>query len=312
MRYLSPQQYRNAWDGLVEPTTTTVTDAMLAAMIARAETAIDAYVGFSLLTPNGFAPGVLGMVQQGFDMTGGFGARKLRIPSPLVPVRNVQRIQIHISNASPSGDPLLAILEPGEVVINNWDGYCECVALTLTYSLSAVIWELGTAPPIAEWDLECGYYLPWLGDTLYDTGDGLTFRALRGFWATTYTQASSARPATLPPVPPVVYINGVKQTSGYTVNYTEGSVIFTGSQSGQSVTADYTTQIPELVREAAIAQTTYLLQQRTLNQLGMGGLEQLKTQNTFARRAKGDDAEEDQLCARARLKLAEYKPLAIG
>lgn len=311
-KYGTPQSYRYAFEGLVEPTTTSVTDTMLASLISRAEAAVDAYVGMSLLTPNGFAPGVLGIVQQGFDMTGGFGARKLRFPSPLVPVRNIQRIQIHISNASPSGTPLVATLSPGEVIINNWDGYCEAIALTLTYSLSSVIWELGANPPIAEWDVECGFYLPYTGDTLYDTGNGLLFRALRGFWAATYTQASSNQPLTLPPVPPNIYVNGVKQTSGYTINYADGSVTFSASQAGQTVTADYTTTIPEVVREATIAQVTYLLQQRTLNQMGMGGLEQLKTMETFARRARGDDAEEDQLCARARLKLSEYKPIAIG
>ena len=311
-KYLTSQAYRYAYEGLVEPSTTTVTDLMLASLISRAEAAIDAYVGASLLTNNGFAPGVLGMVQQGFDMTGGFGARKLRFPTPLVPVRNIKRIQIHISNASSSGDPLVAILEPGEVVINNWDGYCECIALTLTYSLSAVVWELGTNPPIAEWDLECGYYLPYLGDPLYDTGNGLLFRSLRGFWASTYTQASSNRPMTLPPVPPSIYVNGALQTSGYTINYSEGSVTFNTSQSGQTVTADYTTTIPELVREATISQVTYLLQQRMLNQMGMGGLEQARSADFFARRSRTDDTEEDQLCAKARMKLAAYKPIAIG
>lgn len=313
-KYLSPLAYRFAYDGLVEPATSTTLypDALLASLIARSEAAIDAYVGMPLLTNNGFAPGVLGFVQQGFDMVGGFGARKLRIPTPLVPVRNIKRIQIHISNASPSGEPLLAILEPGEVIINNWDGYCECIALTLTYSLSAVVWELGANPPLAEWDLECGFYLPYLGDTLYDTGNGLTFRALRGFWASTYTQAPSAQPLTLPPVPPVIYLNGVVQASGFSINYAEGSVTFTTSQSGQTVTADYTATIPEVIREAAIDQVTYLLQQRALNQAGMGGLEQARSADFFARRSRNDDTEEDQLCAKARLKLAGYKTIAIG
>lgn len=387
-RYLTAQAYRYAYEGIVEPASPGVSDLALASLISRAEAAIDAYVGMPLLTNNGFAPGILGMVQQGFDMTGGFGSRKLRFPSPLVPVRNIQRIQIHISNASPSGQPLVAILSPGEVVINNWDGYCECIALTLTYSLSAVVWELGTNPPIAEWDLECGFWFPYSGDTLYDTGDGKTFRALRGFWAQTYTQASSDRPQTLPPVPPVVYVNGVPQASatlsaaltagtaytslpvsaltqqiangtvlvvndgmggtgvtvtlaaqanagatsltiaswtpavsyasgtvlavGYSANYNDGSVVFTASQAGKAVTADYTSTIPEVVREATIAQTTYLLQQRALNLAEVGGLEQVRNGQREVRRARSDDVEEDQLCARARLKLAGYRSIAIA
>lgn len=311
-KYLTTGAYRRA-DGDGMPGLTTLTDLTLAHYIARAETAIDAYIGFDSLA-GGFEPHVIGLVQQGFDMIGGFGARKLRIPSPLVPVRTVKRIQIHISNASPSGEPLLAILEPGEVIINNWDGYCECIALTLTYSLSAVIWELGANPPLAEWDVEVGHYLPYLSEPLWDSGDGLNFYAIPQFWATAYDQASSARPATLPPVPPVVYVNGVAKVAGtdYTLNAQEGGVTFVASQTGQTVTADFTGQLWPLIQEATIDQVTYLLQQRALNQAGMGGLEQARSADFFARRSRTDDTEEDQLCAKARMKLAAYKPIAIG
>lgn len=389
-KYLTPQAYRRFdADGLP---LTNVSDLVLARYIARSEAAIDAYVGFDTLA-GGFEPHVIGLVQQGFDMTGGFGARKLRFPSPLVPVRNIQRIQIHISNASPSGEPLLAILSPGEVIINNWDGYCECIALTLTYSLSAVIWELGANPPLAEWDVAVGHYLPYWGETLWDNGDGLSFYAVPQFWAQTYEQAASAQPAKLPAVPPTIYVNGAPQpfavlaqplvagqaytslpvtalatgftngtplilndgrgvatsatgavivtlsagvsagavalpvtsftpavaypagtvlASGYSVNYTEGGAIFATSQAGKTITADFTGQLWPLVQEAAIDQVTYLLQQRALNQAGMGGLEQARSADFFARRSRTDDTEEDQLCAKARMKLAAYKPVAIG
>jgi hypothetical protein len=363
-----------------------IPDAKLAAYIARSESAIDAFVGFNLLGNGGFEPHTMGMVQQGFD----FSTRKLRIPSPIVPVRTVDRIRIHISNTGGGTDTgLYAILEPSEVVINNWEGYCEIIALTLTYSMSAVIWELGLNPPIAEWDLEVGYYLPHWGETLYDSGDATTFYALRQHWASSYVQSGSSQPSTLPPVPPVIYVNGVPQAactlsaalvantpytslavtplaqaltngaqlvvnggqgstaitvtlsgnvsagattlpiaswtpliaypagtvvaSGYSVNYKEGAVTFTAKQSGNpTITADLTAQIPDLVRDACIEQVTYLLIQRTLNQAGMGGLEQVKTGDQFARRSKSDDAEEDQLCAKARLKLAGYVPAAIA
>lgn len=311
-RYLTPAHYRFADDGLIAPSATapagTPSDMSLASMIARAEAAIDAYVGNSLLTNNGFAPGVIGLVQAGFDFT----TRKFRFPLPLTPVRQIKRIQIHISNSGQNGAGLYADLLPSEVVLNEWDGYGELVALTLTYSMSAVVWELGLNPPILEVDLECGFYLPYLGDTLYDTGDHLNYRALRGFWATTYNQTITAQPLTPPPIPAVIYNNGSIITSGFTINAAEGLVTFTVADPTRVITADYTAQIPELVRGACIDQVTYLLTQRTLNQLGMGGLEQLKTQETLARRSRNDDAEEDQLCAKARLKLADYRQFAIA
>jgi hypothetical protein len=391
-RYITPTQYRLADDGV--PNLATLPDMTLARYIERAEAAIDAYVGFPLLTNNGFAPGILSIVQQGFD----FSNRKLRIPTPIVPVRNVTRIRIHISNSGPgldaNGNPqnsgLYADLIPGEVVINNWEGYVEIIALTLTYSMAAVVWELGLNPPIAEWDLEAGFWLPRYGATLYDTGDATTYRATRGFWAATYDQSIDTQANQVPPTPPVIYLGGVPQfsttltsaltagtavttltvtalsqalsggtqlvvndgtggtavvvtlaapaaqgattlsinaftpavsyakgtalTSGYSVNYTEGTVTFTTKQAGNPViTADFTATIPDLVHEAVIDQVTYLLIQRGLNLAGMGGIDQARTADgRQVRRAKGDDAEEDQLCAKARLKLQGYRPLAIA
>lgn len=388
-RYLTAHSYRTAFDsdGL---DISDLSDAVLARYVARAEASIDGYLGLEPLA-GGLEPHVIGMIQQGFDMTSDLGARKLRIPSPLVPVRNLKRIQVHISNASPNGEPLLAILLPGEVIINNWQGYCEIVALTLTYSLSAVVWELGANPPLAEWDVEVGSNDPYWNEPLYDDGSGLTFAAVAQFWASTYTVAVSAQPATLPAVPPNVYVNGtllakavlsaqiaggvaitalpvqalaqaiatgdslfihdgsggtgaaltctvaapgaaIGATSvpiasftpaltypagtvlgdGYAVNYTEGSVSFPTTQSGKTITADFSGQIWPLVQEATVDQTTYLLQQRALNQMGLGGLEQVRSGQQQIRRSRTDDVEEDGLCAKARLKLAPYKTVGIG
>lgn len=384
MKYITPSGYRRMCDEI--PLLASLSDALLAAYIVRAESAVDAYVGFDLQSGNGFAPGSAVFVQQGFDFT----TRKLRIPSPIVPVRTVDRIRIHISNSGGSNgqNGLYADLLPSEVVINNWEGYCEIIALTLTYSLSAVVWELGLNPPIAEWDIETGFYVPSLNESLYDTGQGTTFAALHQFWAANYVQAIAEQPNTVPPVPPVISVNGVPQfactlsqalvagqayttlpvaalnaalspntqlivnggqgatgvtvtlpngaangatsltitswtptiaypagtvlAAGYSVNYTEGTVTFAATQAGNTITANLTAQIPDLVRDATIDQVTWLLQQRALSQMGMGGLEQVKNGQQFARRAKSDDAEEDQLCARARLKLAGYLPVALA
>jgi hypothetical protein len=163
-------------------------------------------------------------------------------------------------------------------------------------------------------DANVGYALPFLAQPLYDSGDGLTFNALRQFWASTYDQAISNQPNVLPPVPPVVYINGVAQAplTGYSVNYTEGSITFTSTQAGKTITADYTATIPDLVRDATVDQVTYLLTQRALTQAGIGGLEQVRNGNQQIRRSRTDDAEEDQLCAKARLKLAKFVPIAIA
>lgn len=306
-KYITSALYTaSATDGVAG--VASLTPIQLAQTISRAESGVDAYIGFNLLAPNGFAPGTIGVVQHGFD----FATRRLRFPSPPVPVRNLKQIRILISQTGTSGVPQYANILPGEVAINNWQGYCEIVALTLTYSTAGVVWSLGLEPPIATWDVETGYYLPVYADTLYDSGNGLLFLSTRAFWAATYDLPQSLQPLTLPPVPANIYINGVLQTTGYTVNYTAGTVTFTASQTGNTITADYTATIPALVAEATMEQVTYLLIQRNLNMIGVGGLEQVRNGQQFARRARTDDAQEDQLCAKARAKLTAYKPIAMG
>lgn len=308
MRYLTPQQYRYAYEGLVEPATTSITDLMLARMIEESETALDGYLGFHL-EYGGFDPHVV-FAAHGFDADN----RKFSFPTFPVPVRNVQRYRIHISNASPAGTGLFAIINNGDAVLNQGQGYIEIVPLqAISFTLAPILMQLGLNPSISEVDAEVGFFNAFFGDTLYnDSGDNKTFRALRGFWAGTYTQAISNQPNTLPPIPPVVYNNGVVQSaSNYTINYQEGVVAFTSVVSGP-VTADYTATIPDLIKQATICQTTYMLQQRRLNLIGAGGLEQVREGNVQIRRAKTDDAQEDQLCAKARTKLAGYKPIAAG
>jgi hypothetical protein len=431
-RYTTPQRYRLSGDGLTTPTDTSIQDYELEELISRSEATIDAYMGFPLRHPSGFAPGILGIVQSGFN----FSTRKCTLPMPAVPARNVTRLRVHISNVGSSlpysnnsavAQGLYAILDPAEIVLNNDEGYGETISLTLTYSMSAVIWELGLNPPILEFDIEMGYYLPFLGRGLYNTtGDLMYYRAHDGHWASTYTMAPSILPNILPPVPPLIYkngaiinatlltapltagvaytnlsvapllagasagtsftlngstgpipgaivpsltvtlsstvsagatslpvnsvtpvasypaavipawwnagqttqnslwggyMNGTYLTQGCSIDYNEGSVSFYNSGTpaapvanafGDAVQADFTGTIPKLVHEAVTAQVSYLMQQRKLNQLGAGGLELVKSGEQSIRRAKADDAMEDSLCARARLKLVRYASIAIG
>lgn len=313
-RYLTPQQYRAAFDGMVETDSRAVSDPQLAHLIARAEAAIDAYAGLDGRL-GGFEPHVITGYQEAFD----FDARRARIPNFPAPARNLRRFNIHISNANDSQDAASsAVINVNDIAINNQSGYFEAVPLqAITYSLSAVVYGLGLQPPWVEMDYESGYYLPFLGDALYDTGDQTTYRAVRGFWATSYAQSGSSQPSVLPPVPPVIYLNGVAQpqNSGYTLNAQEGTVTFASAQTGgPTVTADYTAQIPDVIAFAAVDQVTWLLQQRALSQLGMGGLMRVQNGDQQLQRYRAEDTDEDQLCAKARRRLAYagFHPLPLG
>ncbi len=283
MKYLTPNQYRLFDDGLPDSTNASIyPDTLLQRYIQRAESMLDNYVGFALRQGGGFEPHTVSMFEQTFD----YMSRRARYPAPPVPVRNVIRFRIQISNSSPSGEPLVATLLPTDCVINTADQYIEVVPLTaVTYAISPEIAQLGLSDPITQLDCEVGFYLPVWGETLTNpSGDQKTFQAQRGFWALTYDEALHLQPTTLPPTPPNIYANGILlASSAYTLNVTEGEVLFATAQTA-TITADYTYTIPDAVMSATISQVTYLLGQRTLNQMGLQGMEQVRNGDQQFRR----------------------------
>lgn len=261
-KYLTPAQYKRYQDGIdLEGTN----DLALAMTISRAEAAIDAHMGFDT-KKGGFEPHNV-MIQHEFHERN----RRTFFPTYDIPVRNVTRYRIQISNISTAGAGFFANINSGDCVINNDGAYVEIVPLqAITYALSPVIVQLGLLKPIVEMDCEVGYYLPVFGETLLNGGQNTQYFAVNGFWASTYTQALASQPNQLPPIPAVIYKNGVVQTSGYTIDTTDGSITFaTPNAYTDVITADYTYTIPDIVAEACVLQTSYLLAQKSLNQMKM-------------------------------------------
>lgn len=280
-KYLTVLQYQAADEGV---SLANVTNGSLARYIARAESDIDAYVGFDLQT-GGFEPHQV-WLQSKFDER----TLKTRTPNYPIPIRQVTRYRIQVSNISTAGAGFFANINPGDCVINTYEGYVEIIPLqSITYSLSPVLVQLGLRPPIVQMDTEVGYFLGAFSDVLYPIDDQyITFVALRGFWAQTYTQALANQPNQLPSIPPNVYINGgLQPTSAYTINWTEGQVTFNTAQLNQTITADYTYTIPDNIRDATITRTTFLLGERTLNQQGMQGLDFARTGDQQVKRHAG-------------------------
>ena len=213
-KYATVAQVRLSDDALFS---SDMTDLILARTIARAETDVDSFMGFPMQT-GGFEPHVT-WVEFPWDPV----RRRVRFPNAPVPVRRALRYQIQVANMSNTGAPFVAIINDADVAYNLFDYYVEIVPLTsITYSLAPVLTMLGLDPPIVQLDCEVGFYLPFYGDTLSNTyamngsvssGDLKNYTAARGFWATTYTQALSIQPQTLPPVPPVIYKNGIPQVA---------------------------------------------------------------------------------------------------
>lgn len=267
-KYLTTQQYRDMDAGVL---TSEVTDRQLANWIQTAEADIDAYMGFDLKV-GGFEQHVTWTQTAWNDQT-----LRTRVPNFPVPVINPLRYRIQVSNLTQAGAGFFADINAGDVSINTFEGYVEIVPLqAVTYSLSPVILQLGLKPPIVQLDCLVGFYFGVIGETLYNKGDNATYYAQRGFWASSYQTALSIQPNTLPPVPPIVYANGVVQASStYTINYTEGYILFTTPWTGTSptITLDYTYTIPDAVRQATVARTSWVLGQRLLDKMGLSGLD---------------------------------------
>lgn len=307
-KYLTVQAYKDADTGI---SLSDVNDLSLARTIARAESAVDAYVKFDL-KQGGFEPHNV-WLQQKWNIS----TRQTRFPNNPVPVQQINRYRIQVSNLSMTGAGFFASINPGDCVINQYGDYVEIVPLqAITYSLSPIILQLGLRDPLVVMDCFVCFYIPVFGEILIDTGDHQNYKAVRGFWASVYNQALHIQPNTLPAIPPVVYSNGVTvNASNYSVNSQEGMVTFTAIQSSNPVvSADYCAQIPDPVREATLRQVTHLLEQRALTKLGLGGLDIAKSGDQQIQRIKQvrGVTRVETLCEDAAACLTDYAEIPIA
>lgn len=302
-KYVTVAQYRAADDGL--PNVSGMLDTSIARFIQRAEASIDSYIGFDL-SLGGFEPHIA-WIQHQWDIA----KLKSRISNWPVPVRQITRYRIQVSNLSTAGAGFFANINTSDVVINEFDAYLEIVPLqAITYSLAPVILQLGLRPPIVQVDYEVGFNLPVFGEVASST-DSQTYSALRGFWSMTYTQAIASQPNKLPPIPPNVYVNGMLQSaSTYTVNPTEGYVRFNSVTPG-TVTIDYTYTIPDEVTAATIAQTTWMLAQRDLNQMQLKGLDRARSGERDIYRQKANEEGLNWLVNEALHLVKSYKIISV-
>lgn len=311
-KYLTINQYKRFDDGM---SLTNISDLALTLTISRAEAAIDAFMGFDAKR-GGLEPHFV-MIQHQFEQH----ELKTWFPNYAVPVRQITRYRIQVSNLSTTGAGFFANISPNDCVITNDGNYVEIVPLqAVTYSLSPVLIQLGLRPPIVEMDCEIGFYIPVFGEAFFNQGDSKTYYATNGFWATTYTQALASQPNQLPPVPPVIYANGVALSSSlYTVNAVDGSIVFSAPRaSGDVITGDYTYTIPDYIQEACILQVAYIVGQRALNKTGMQGLESAKSGDQDVRRPRRfpirhlGDLTQHALCEEAMSVLSRYVQVAIA
>lgn len=306
-KYLTYQQYLNADDGILTPDLPS--PLSLERFIRRCESLIDIYMGFDPRL-GGFELGNRVYARE-WDMK----SLKTRLPNFPVPIIRVNNYQIQVSTVNSSGQGFYAIINTGDMNYNQFSHYIEITPLqSVTYSLSPVMMAFGLRPPIIRLEYESGFYLPYFNELVDDSGDHTTYWARRGQWATTNDLSPQLNPIFQAlPIPYTIFKNGSAISSGFTVDPVNGTVVFTVANAVTDViTASYCSTIPDSIRDATIAQVTWLLGQRRLHQQGVGGTDYIRTGNDFIRRKAPNQKRPNALCEDAITYLDEWKEIAIA
>ena len=273
--YLTPEKYRTMGFGIdLEG----IEDVELAAIMSRASAVVDSYCAVPRLpVPHSFLGGVISttkpeqhfwrLPEHDFDL----GSR--RVYPNHWPVKTMTQFRIKVTNTQ------YVTIQPTELFINNTERYVEVVSLMFTGLglFGAIIPTLSMMKPICEIAYEYGETFDETEEVLYAT-DARTYRAANQFWTGT----------------PVVYSNGnTVSTSDYTVDSTEGTIVFTAARAANvAISVDYTHRLPWEIRDATAMIATHLLGEREQQARGMTGVKTLKvaevtiTNNTDSRGSK--------------------------
>jgi len=294
MPYLTPQRFREMGFGI---DISELDDSELASLINQAGTIVDAYCNVPRIPQkHDFRGGVIVGEQHAWRYPSTpFEVGQRRYYPYHWPVTSVQKFRIYVTNTQ------YVEIAPTELLINNSERYFEVVSLVLTSSglfNALIVPNVGLATPVATCDYTYGWDFSENEDLL--ATDGQTFRAQNQFWKTT--------PA------PVVTKNNAVVTTGFTINYNEGAVIFdTNLAASDFVSATYNYKLPSDIAWGCGQIVAYLHGQAELQARGMGHLTMLKIAEVEMERdlprgmALSLIADLDRLIPEAALFLSSYR-----
>ena len=181
------------------------------------------------------------------------------------PVKVLNSFRIYATNT------VYLDIPPTQMFIDNSGKYIEVVSLSLTpVGFWAASGLISLVEPVSKMSYTYGWTFPVSGEVLYAT-DAYQFRSQNQFWATT--------PA------PVVYKNGASQSSGFTIDYTEGTVTFASPVAAtDTITVDYTHTLPPAIGQATGVIASEVLNQRDLIAKGLGSLASIRVEEVELRR----------------------------
>jgi hypothetical protein len=274
-------------------------DAEVSSLIAQASSVVDAYCNVPRIPQkHDFRGGTITGEQHAWRYpTNPFEIGQRRYYPFHWPVVSISQFRIYVTNTQ------YVEIAPTELMINNTERYFEVVSLAITSSglfNALIVPNVGLATPIAR----CSYTYGWdftVTDEELSCSDGQTWRAQNQFWFTDTDRA------------PVIKKNGAVQSSGYTVNANEGSVVFADNLvATDSVTATYHHKLPSDLQYGTGHIVAYLHGQAELHSRGMAHLNRLRVAEVEMTRqnlpATGSLAENlDILIPEASLLLSSYR-----
>lgn len=265
--YVTPERFRTMGLGI---DLDEVEDVELRSTLTRSSAAVDSYCAVSTLPQkHDFRGGTItGEQHEWRTSMYDTGIKPLRFYPWHLPVRTVTDIRIY------STPTVYTQIEPVEAFINNSGGYIEISSLKLTqygiFGTGLIDALTGMWNPVSVLSYTYGYRFAAVAEFLEPT-DALTYRAQNQWWVTD--------PA------PIIYVDGVEQTTGFTIDYDEGDVEFDDPlAAGTAVTATYTYSLPPEIAEATALMAADDFGESRMRARGMIGVDSLRVGEIEIRR----------------------------
>lgn len=270
--YLTPERYRTMGFGIdLDDPDHPIEDIELRSALHRASAAVDSYCNVPLTPVR-------------FDFRGGTVTGETRSwsvdpynvsPTPYrfwpvyQPVTAVTQFRIY------STPTVYTEVDADEVFVNNIEGWMEVSSLKLTqfgiFGTGLVTTLIGMYHPQAVVNYTYGWSFP-ITDEYLEPSDASVYRAQNQWW--------HATPA------PVVYVNDVEQTTGFTIDYGEGTVTFDDPLTATDiVTADYSYKLPPAISQATGLIASDFLGESQLAAKEMSGLDMITAGEITLRRS---------------------------
>jgi len=258
--YLTPQRFREMGFGI---DISELDDAELLSLCKQASAVVNAYCNVPRLPQlHDFRGGTItdeehtwGYPQTPFDI----GRRRLYLFHG--PIREITGFRIMVTNTQ------YVTIAPTELMINHTERYFEVVSLAMTGTglfNALIIPNVALAVPISRTSYTYGWDFTEVDEEL-TCSDGQTWRAQNQYWFTDTGRE------------PVIKKNGVVVTTGFTVDATEGTVVFdTNLLASDTVSASYHYKLPTDIQFGTGHIVAHLHGQAELHSRGMAHLTRLR------------------------------------